>query len=171
VFNYKVANSTASGQQRHAIIYEVSQTAASVTAQSASRLYIMNTDPTTPGIGTADFIDVSLGSANRSPVPGTYVFSASNIGKTNLLQLGLVTLDSSGNASGIGYINDNGTLSKEVPIGGAFTPSADTTGDNGRGTISPFNGATSSLTTYNVGSKGLIVSDSTTQINGRLEPQ
>ena len=170
VFNYKVANSTASGQQRWAIIYEVSQTAASASAQSESKLYIMNTDTTTPGIGTLDFIDVGLGSASRSPVSGIYVFSASNIGKTNLLQLGLVTLDSSGNASGIGYINNNGTLSKEVAMGGAYTPSTDTS-DNGRGTISPFDGATSSLTTYNVGSKGLIVLDTTTQINGRLEPQ
>lgn len=171
VFNYKVANSTASGQPRYAIIYEVSQTDASTTAGSSSRLYIMNTDSNTPGIGTVDFIDVGLGTGSRAPVPGTYVFSAGNIGKTNLLQLGLVTLDSSGNASGIGYINSNGTLSTDVPMGGAFTASTDTAGDNGRGTISPFDGASSSLVTYDVGSKGLVVFDTSTQISGRFEPQ
>jgi hypothetical protein len=172
VFNYKLvkSQSTTTGQ-RYAIIYEVSQTAASGTGQSASKLYIMNTDTATPGIGTADFLDVGLGTASRNPVAGAYVFSAGNIGKTNLLQLGLAILDSNGNASGIGYINNNGTLSKDVLLQGAFTASTDTAGDNGRGTISPFNAATSSLTTYNVGSKGLIVLDTTTQISGRLEPQ
>ncbi len=174
VLHYTVANSAnPGGVPRYAIVYPVSRTVSEVTTQAASRLYMMDTDTTSPGVGTADFIDVDLGNVTTNPMPaaGTYVFSATNIGNSNLLQLGLVTFDSSGNATGISYINNNGTLSA-VPVSGVFTPTTDTTnGGNGLGTISPFNGITSSLTGYNVGSKGLIVLNSKSLINGRLELQ
>jgi hypothetical protein len=171
VFDYKVANKSNQGQ-RYAIFYEVNQTATDLTASSGSKLYVMNTDSNTPGIGAADFIDVKGDStlANAPPAVGTYVYSATNVGGTNLLQLGLVSFDINGNAAGVGYINNNGALSTAAGSG-VFTPSTDSShGGNGRGTLSLF-GTSASAAAYNVGSKGLIVVDSGSHINGRLEPQ
>ncbi len=172
VLQYDVANTAnPGGETRYAIAYTVSRTQSSTITQASATFYMMNTDSTSPGVGEADFIDVDLTTLNTMPAAGIYALSASNIGNTNLLELGQVALDASGNMTGISYVNNNGVLSA-VAVSGVFTPSTDVTnGGSGLGTISPFNGITTSLEGYVVGSESLVVLNTKSFINGRLEMQ
>ena len=134
-------------------------------------MYMMNTDDATPGVGSADYLDVE---ANSMPAAGQYAFSAVDLGATNLMELGQTTIDAGGNVSGIAYVNNNGTLST-VAVSGMYSPSTDTSnGGDGRGQIKPFNSVSSSMTAYNVGTTGFILVDTggtTPGVSGRMEPQ
>jgi uncharacterized protein YjdB len=170
LFTYPVINGSGN---RYAIVYVVSNTLGSGTTTGSSRFYMMNTDTGansdgSPGIGVADFIN---GVPTAVPSAGSYAFSATSIGSTSLLELGVASFSGS-NVTGIAYVNNNGSLSIEA-VSGTFTPSSNTniTSGDGKGTISPFNSTTSSLGVYSVGSQGLILLDPTTNINGRMEPQ
>lgn len=169
LISYPLINST---EKRDAIVYVVSNNGGSGTATGSSRMYIMNTDSgdTTPGVGVADFINAV---PTDTPTAGSYVFSATTIGQTNLLELGFATFSGS-TVSGIAYVNSNGSLST-VAINGSFAASTNTniTSGDGKGTISswPINSGTTTIGAYSVGSNGLILYDSKTNINGRMEPQ
>jgi hypothetical protein len=179
LFAYPVSNSATQGY-RFGIAYVVSTNPGTNTALGSSRLYVMNADfaDASPGIGVADFIDAV---PTEVPAAGPYTFSATSIGNTNLMELGQVVFSGS-NVTGIAYVNNNGTLSTEA-VSGTFAPSTKTavSGD-GKGTISPFNGTTTSVGVYSVGSRGLILLGASTNnggidvllkpfINGRMEPQ
>jgi hypothetical protein len=168
LLTYPVYND-ATQAQRNAIAYVVTNNSGSDTTTGSSRLFMMSTDVgnLSPGIGTADFINAVPAEV---PPAGSYAFSATSIGTTNLLELGQTEFIGS-NVTGIAYINNNGVLSTGL-ISGTLAPSASSvlSGD-GRGLISPFNNTTSSLHVYSVGSQGLILVGANPAINGRMEPQ
>jgi len=166
-FTYAVFNG-ATQEQRNAIAYVVTNVAGNDTTTGSSRFFMMSTDAeVSPGIGSADFINAV---PTDAPSPGSYTFSATNVGNTNLLELGQAVFSGS-EVTGIAYINSNGSLSI-VAVSGTFAPSTTpTTSGDGRGLISPFNATTSSLHIYNAGSQGLILVAADLSVNGRMEPQ
>jgi hypothetical protein len=170
LISYPVHNGNTSGGNRYAIVYVVSNSPGTDTQTGSSRMYMMNTDSgdTTPGIGYGDFINAV---PTDAPANGTYTFSAANIGKTNLLELGVASFNNS-NVSGIAYINNNGTTSTAA-VTGTFAASTNTnvTAGDGKGTISPFDGTTTSFGAYSVGSNGVILIDTKTGVSGRMQIQ
>jgi hypothetical protein len=178
---YKVTNAgTPKGVQRYAIAYTIESTVGTDVPSSSSRFFMMNTEvvtaPASPGVGAVDFINISDNALNVTPAPGTYTFSATAIGDVNLLELGqVVVLDSKGNVTGIHYINNNGVLSAvAVAAGAVFTPNSNSDPRDGRGRIAPFDSNISSMTAYNVGSKGLILVGTfpnNPDVSGRMEMQ
>jgi hypothetical protein len=164
---FKVSHGT-TNSTRSAIAYVVRRTATLDYTTSSARIYLMNTDASDsfPGVGAMDFIDAV---ANAAPVAGPYAFSLTAVGDANLLQLGQIVFDGLSNATGITYINNSGTLSA-VAVGGVLAMNSGDTAD-GRGILTPFNGTTSSLTTYSVGTQGLILLGTGPDVSGRMEVQ
>ena len=179
LFGYPVTSGSTQGF-RNGIAYIVNANPGTSTTTGSSRLYMMSADYAvgSPGIGVADFMDAL---PTQAPQPGPYIFNATSIGDTNLMELGQVVFTGS-NIAGIAYVNNNGALSTEA-VSGTFAPSTiPAVSGDGKGTISPFNGTTTSLAVYSVGSKGLILLSAPTNngggevlvkpyINGRMEPQ
>jgi hypothetical protein len=170
LISYPVHNGNTQGGNRYLIVYVVSNNPGTDTQTASSRMYMMNTDSgdTSPGVGYGDFINAV---PTDAPANGTYTFSATNIGKTNLLELGVASFNNS-NVTGIAYINNNGTTSTAA-VKGTFAASTNTnvTAGDGKGTITPFDGTTTSFGAYSVGSNGVILIDTKTGVSGRMQLQ